>query len=173
MQTNALKQFIHIIKQRIPQHIRLVAEIRLMWSDIVGEAMAKRSQPVKCEFLPKKNENGQITGEYHRRLLVFVKDDITQTAMTSYAFQYLEKIPKKYYIHSLRFQRTHQDLMSIDPSYTPKQPIYNISVEDKERIVKKVSSLTLPQDLERTMIDYFIVCKHQQNKSVESDEKTK
>ncbi|MGL4677147.1 MAG: hypothetical protein ACRCWI_05725 [Brevinema sp.] len=164
MRLNTLKNFVHHIKQKIPLNIKIVAEIRLMWADIVGEKFSGYSQPFKCEYVSKKDEKGSNTGEFHRRLLVYVKNDITKTAMTAYTALYLEKIPKKHRIHSLRFQYTGVPLISIETLSRPQAPIYWISEEEKQNLVHKVRELTLSPDLEKTMIDYLIVCWHQKNR---------
>lgn len=164
-QANSLKSYMNVIKHRIPPHIKLIAEIRMVWSDIVGEAMASRSQPVKCEYVPKKNEQGLATGEFSRRLIVNVKDDVTKTAMTAYSSNYLESIPNKYRIHSLKFQQMAKPFVSLESSYNSQKPTYNVSPQEKERIFNKVQNLAIPKDLEQTMIDYLIVWQHQQNKN--------
>ncbi|MGL5955148.1 MAG: hypothetical protein ACRC0X_00870 [Brevinema sp.] len=160
----SLKNFVHLIKQRIPLNIKIVAEIRLIWCDIVGERLARYSQPVKCEYIPKKDEHGNGTGEFHRRLLVYVKNDVTKTAMTAYTALYLEKIPKKYRIHSLRFQYTGVPLNPIESAISPQHPIYFISEEEKQNIVRRVKELTFSPDLEKTMINYLVVCWHQKHR---------
>lgn len=163
-QAHSLKAFISVIKHRIPPNIKMIAELRMEWKDIVGDAMSANSQPVKCEFVPKKGANGQPTGEYSRRLVVNVKDDTIKTAMTSYASMYIDQIPNKYKIHSIRFQHMSKEFVPTESLYKAKLPVINIPEDEKHRIYKKVQELTLPKDLEKTMIDYLMVCKNQEYK---------
>ncbi len=139
----------------------MVAEIRLMWADIVGEAIALRSQPVKFEFIPKKDENNIPTGEYHKRLVVHVSDVSHKTAMTTMSVEYLEKIPNRYRVHSIRYMSGDVDIL--EPSFVAKTPVIEIPLEDKARIIQKVQ--ILPEALQGIMAEYLIICKYQQNKN--------
>ena len=161
---SSIKQFFRLIEKRIPLNVKIVAELRLMWKEIVGETMAQRSQVAKCEYIPKKDENGQQTGEFKRRLLVHVVDTTTQTALTAYAAEYLEKIPNRFKIHSLRFQRSHHPFMDLEPSHVPQTPFIDVSEEERKQIIQQVQSLAMSPDLTQSMIDYLIVRKNLQNK---------
>ncbi len=149
------------IIQRIPPNVKMVAEIRLMWADIVGEAIALRSQPVKFEFIPKKDEHGNPTGEYHKRLVVHVSDVSHKTAMTTMSVDYLEKIPNRYRVHSIRYMSGDVDIL--EPSFVAKTPVIEIPLEDKAHIIQKVQ--ILPEALQGIMAEYLIICKYQQNKN--------
>jgi hypothetical protein len=98
---NHIKTFIRMVESRIPLNVKIVAEVRGIWLEVVGESMAKRSKVAKCEYLPKKDENGNDTGVFNRRLVVLVSDNATQSAMATYASEYLERLPKRLKIHSL------------------------------------------------------------------------
>mgnify|MGYP005802228967 FL=1 len=161
----ALKQFVRLIEKRIPLNVKIVAEIRLIWKDIVGDKMAQRSQVAKCEYIPKKDENGQETGEIKRRLLVHVTDGSTQTALTAYAADYLEKIPNRFKIHALRFQQSHHPFVDLEPSYIPQVPFINVSEEDREQINQQVQALSMSPEMTQSMIDYLIICKNLQHKN--------
>jgi len=161
---SSLKQFVRLIEKRIPLNVKIVAELRLMWKEIVGETMAQRSQVAKCELIPKKDKNGQQTGEFSKRLLVHVINGETQTALTAYAAEYLEKIPKRFKIHSIRFQQSHHPFMDLEPSHTPQFPFIDISEEERKQIIQQVQSLSMSPDLTQSMIDYLIVRKNLQNK---------
>lgn len=163
-QGNSLKAYINVIKHRIPPHIKIIAELRMIWSEVVGDAMSKRSQPSKCEYIPKKNAQGQVTGEFSRRLIVNVKDDVTKTAMTAYASTYIENIPNRFKVHSLKFQQMPKPFVSIESEYNSQKPVYNVSEEERKKIVNKVNDLSIPKELEQTIIEYLVVWKHQQNK---------
>lgn len=163
-----LKKFLRIVEQKIPLNVKIVAEVRLIWKDIVGEKMASRSQVVKCEYLPQKNSEGKSTGEFHRRLLVQVKDSPTQVAMISYVGEYLERLPKRLRIHSFRFQHTHQEFNVLVKPLPPQTPKIYLDKKEKQKIIDKVQSLHLAPDMEDTMINYLIVWKDLQVKRISS-----
>lgn len=161
---NSLKKFVHMVEYRIPLNVKIVAEIRMIWKDVVGESMAKRSKVVKCEYVPKKDTNGNATGEFHRRLLVYTIDGATQNAMITYTSEYLERVPKRLKIHSFRFQQTKYPLEFIEAPYIPQKPILNVTQEEKEILKKKLEKFAMSEDLSKTMISYLYVWKNQQNK---------
>lgn len=162
---HSLKQFVKIIESRIPAHVKVVAQIRLMWPDIVGEKMALRSQPAKCEYIPKKNELGQNTGQFYRRLVIFVSDSPTKMVITEMAAEFLENIPKKFHIHSLNVKLLTQKKLDIIP---PKQKIVKpellITENEKNNIKIRLNKINLNKDVYDALFDFLCICKSQHNK---------
>ncbi len=161
---SSIKQFVRLIEKRIPLNVKIVAELRLMWKDIIGEHNFKKSQVAKCEYIPKKDKDGKNTGEFSKRLVVHVNDTTSPSALTAYAAEYLEKIPKRFRIHSIRFQYSHLPFMDLEPSHIPQTPFIDVSEEERKQIIQQVQSLAMSPDITQSMIDYLIVRKHLQNK---------
>ncbi|MGL4561842.1 MAG: DciA family protein [Brevinema sp.] len=161
----SLKSFVKAIEQRIPKHVRQVAELRLMWVDVVGESMAKRSQVAKCVYVPKMQDN-QPTGQYYKRLLIWVDDSATKMAMTELTAEFLERIPQRYHIHSLDIRLMSSKKILELPTKTIKRekPQLLVSESEKEHIKKRLIKMNISDDLYEALFEFLCICKNQQHK---------
>ncbi len=155
---SSLKKFVKTIENRIPPNIKIVAEIRLMWEDVVGGRMAKNSRPAKCEYLPDTGSG------VRRRLVVNVKDDVVKTAMTTLASEFLDRIPPKYKIKSIRFQRMHKGFAEAEAKPIPKSPDINLDDKSIARIKDNVENTDINPELKKTLVDFLVQCKIQEDK---------
>lgn len=162
----SVKTFIKSVESRIPLHLKIVAEVRLMWTDIVGDYMSRRSEVFKCEYIPQKDENGQEIGEFHRRLIVKTENPEVKTAMTSYVSEYLERFPKGLRIHSMKFiqSKTPIQIFVKTPPFEKKPQ--NLSSEEEVEINRKVSSLNMSNEDEQVFKKFLKVWKLQQNEKI-------
>ncbi|MGL4394102.1 MAG: hypothetical protein ACRCS8_02635 [Brevinema sp.] len=162
-----LKNFVRVIEARIPKHIKEVAELRLMWAEIVGENMSKRSQVEKCDFVPIKDENGKPTSKTYKRLRVLVPDSSTKLAMTELSAEFLERIPPKYHIHSLEIRMvSFKDIkLDLPEKKELKKPELIISDEQKAEIKSRVNKLKLSPEIDEAVFDFLCLCQSQKNKA--------
>ncbi|MGL4366805.1 MAG: hypothetical protein ACRCTQ_00765 [Brevinemataceae bacterium] len=157
--SKSLKYFVKIFETRMPNKLKIVAELRLMWKDIVGATLASRSCVDRCEFVSYKDESGNPTGAYYRRLIILA-DETAKIALTDYSDKYLEKIPKKYQIHSLRIQQaTYQKLKIWEHSPKKELPKNNISDSEKHQIDQKVDKVLSGSDLKKTLQEFLYLCR--------------
>lgn len=160
---HSLKTFTHIIHSRIPLKVKIVAELRLIWEDIVGEKMALRSQPGICEYIPKKNN----PHKFYRRLIIWVSDTSTKIAMTEYTAEYLDKIPRQYKIHSLRIQLLiKKEMIFLEKKKVPQAPILHITKEEKQLIRQKVENTNISHELKEQVFHFLCLCKSQYNQKL-------
>ncbi|MGL4388712.1 MAG: hypothetical protein ACRCTJ_04910 [Brevinema sp.] len=166
MYTN-LKNFTKIITERIPRNIKEIAELRLMWADIVGEKTAKRSQIGKCELVPIKDEDGSSTGKFYKKLRVLVFDSAMKMAMTELSSEFLENIPPRYQIHSLDIRlMTYKDhLLKLPQKTILEKPVLLVSDQEKEQIKNKIKNLNISDEVSESIFDFLCICKSRQNKA--------
>jgi len=163
----SLKPYTKLIESHIPLKTKIIAELRLIWQDIVGEKMSLRSQAGKCEYIPKKNNLGNPTGEFYRRIIIWVNDANTINAMTAFSAEYLERIPKKYKIHSLRIQLLKNTTISIlDKRPLPQKASLHLSINEKNIIKNKLENVSLSFDLKKQLFHYLCLCKSLNNQNL-------
>lgn len=145
MPTHSLRGLLQVAQSKIPAQIRIAAELRRLWQDIVGSTIAQKSQVAEYKY-----------GD----LLIWVDSPEWQTELTMLKGSILEKIPARFKVRDMRFVLLKNKNLTPKakkksqlPSFTP------VSDEERQAIQAQIAQKKLDTELSQTLYRFLCLCR--------------
>lgn len=145
MPTHSLRGLLQAAQSKIPAQIRMAAELRQLWQDIVGPTIAQKSQVAEYKY-----------GD----LLIWVDSPEWQTELTMLKGSILEKIPARFKVRDMRFVLLKNK--NLAPKAKKKSQLSSfapISDEERRAVQAQIAEKKLDTELSQTLYRFLCLCR--------------
>lgn len=143
--THSLYSLLQTIQAKIPKHIRIAAELRRLWQDIVGATIAQKSQVAEYKY---------------GNLLIWVDSPEWQTELTLLKGSILEKIPARFNVRDIRFVLLKNK--HLPPKTKKKSELFSftpVSDEERQAIQAQIAEKHLDAELSQSLYRFLCLCR--------------